>query len=108
MSSETITTSTLNTGPQYWQPIIEQYEQSGIKSKREFCRQNVVHYDNFLYWLRKLTKQADKEPRLIPVSLSSSLTGHCILDLAGGHRLILQSKDALACLPELVSSLTTK
>ncbi|MGJ3495507.1 IS66 family insertion sequence element accessory protein TnpA [Piscirickettsia salmonis] len=108
MENEIITAATPTSGHEYWQPIIKQYEHSGIKSKREFCRQSNVHYDNFLYWLRKLTKQPDKKSGLIPVSLGSSLAGHCVLDLAGGHRLTLQSKDALACLPELLSSLTVK
>lgn len=97
----------ITAGREYWQPLVDEFLSSEFKSKHEYCRQNEIHYENFLYWLRKLTKQPNRaSSKLIPVSLSTSVASHCVIDLAGGHRLILQSTEALACLPDLLSNMT--
>ena len=92
-------------GRNYWQVHVDAYLSGDFKNKRDFCRQSNLSYDNFLYWFRRLTKHQSPS-KLIPVTFSPRQGGHCVLELNHGHRLTIQSQEALACLPELLAHLS--
>tara|TARA_B100000035_G_C21020938_1_gene564040 strand:- start:2004 stop:2324 length:321 start_codon:yes stop_codon:yes gene_type:complete len=96
----------ITAGREYWQSLVDEFLAGEFKSKREYCRQNEIHYDNFLYWLRKLTnKPNQKVSKLVPIALPTAVSGHCVIDIAGGHRLTLQTQEALAYLPDVLCSI---
>ncbi len=60
----------------YWQPHIEQWQQSG-QTQRAFCREHELNYDQFVYWRKKLSPPTVKPtPRanssFVPVTLAAS------------------------------------
>lgn len=87
-----------------WQQRLADQQASGL-NKTAYCRQHKLDYDQFQYRYRQ-SKLSPTTKELIPVSVSSveppTPQAHCVVEYAHGVRLHIQSKEALALLPQLL------
>lgn len=90
---------------EYWQGHIQAQEVSGL-SKAEYCRQNKIRVNRFLYWYHKLKAASTGE--MIPVKVQASEINngqsYGTLEYPNGIRLKIESKELLMLLPRLVYS----
>jgi len=78
---------------QYWYQHIKEWEQSGI-SKKAYCRQHNIVYDQFKWWYRKIQEKGIKnETGFIAIEKLSTRqdTAGKINIVIGGIRIEVQS-----------------
>src|SRR3990167_2250093 len=88
--------STVIENKEFWQNQLEKLKASGL-TRAQYCRDNGVNYDRFVYWLKQLSPASST---FVPVKLQapealSYTTTLCTIELRG-HVLKLHDMSALS------------
>ncbi len=99
MTDTTIKTNSRPTRDE-WQEHVRQWQAMDI-SKAAYCKNHTLNYHRFLYWFHLFSKPSDDfMPAKLADSQAMNKSGLCMLELSSGHKLHIQSREALLLLLE--------
>jgi len=78
----------------HWKQHLAQWQKSKL-SKTAYCKQHDLNYHRFLYWNKKFSNAASLIPVKVAPPKNTNTSALCFLELPSGHKLCVQSREAL-------------